>query len=119
MPATRIRRSNDWVLVAIARDNATAEEWQQLLADAHIDAELRLADPAAAGMPSSIVRPWATPTPTFVSYPLYVRQGDRAVARRIIRERGGLGGMPLDRAALVGALVVVGLTLLVVAVAVL
>jgi hypothetical protein len=50
--------------------------------------------------------------PSLVSYPLYVLKRDRAAARRIIGDRGGLGSMSFDRGAVIGAVSVVCLTML-------
>jgi hypothetical protein len=101
-------------MVAVAKDGRTAETWQQLLEDEDIPTEIRLGDPAIAGEPSRAAQ-WGrsfSPIPSLVSYPLYVRRRDRRAARSILGEHADLGGLPVDRGVVAGALAVVGLTLL-------
>lgn len=101
-------------MVAVAKDAPTAESWQLQLDDADIAAEIRMADPAIAGMPSAAARWFANPTPipALVSYSLYVQARDRRAAKDILAESPELQGPRLDRNAVLGAVAVVGLTLL-------
>jgi len=46
MSARRVRNPDRWVMVAVEKDGRTAEQWQQLLDDAGIEAQVRIDDPA-------------------------------------------------------------------------
>jgi hypothetical protein len=102
-------RTGGWALVAIARDELTAEAWQALLADEGIEAQVRIDDAAKAGMPSRTLFPlgYIEPGRSLFSYPLYVRAADRRVARQVLRDRADFSGPSIDRRAILGALAVV------------
>ncbi len=101
-------------MVAVAKDALTAESWQQLLEDAHVLAEIRMADPAIAGMPSAAARWFGNPTPipALVSYSLYVQARDRRVARSVLAQSPELNGPNIDRNTVLGAVAVVGATMI-------
>ncbi len=112
MPARRVRNPDDWVMVAIAKDDFTVESWQHDLEAAGIESQVRLGDPAMAGITVGAARGYVSPVATLVSYPLYVRARNRRAARSILAESPELQGPRLDRNAVLGAVAVVGLTLL-------
>lgn len=85
--------------MAVARDEVTAEEWQRLLSGEGIEAQVRIDDPARAGMPGHTAFPlgYTEPGLSLFSYPLYVRRQQRREARRLLGEqvefsRSGLSG---------------------------
>ncbi|HRC62384.1 MAG TPA: hypothetical protein PLX85_04085 [Dehalococcoidia bacterium] len=105
MPRRLVRRSRsparpgDWALVAVAKDEVTAEEWQRLLSGEGIEAQVRIDDPARAGMPGRTAFPlgYTEPGLSLFSYPLYVRRQQRREARQLLGEqvefsRSGLSG---------------------------
>lgn len=98
-----------WALVAVAKDEATAEAWQSLLADGGIEAEVRIDDPARAGMPSRTGFPlgYMEPGLSLFSYPVYVRSDERRAARRLLRDRAEVIGPRLDGRTVLGAVAVV------------
>lgn len=115
---TRRRRIADgWALVAIARDAATAEQWQALLVEHGIDAHVRVAEPERAGMVGRGTTPVSfMEDASMLSYAVYVEQSDREAARALLEGRSGLGPMRLDRTTLLGTFGVLGGTLLLVVV---
>lgn len=96
-------------MVAIAKDETTAEAWQALLADAGIEAQVRIDDAAKAGMPSRTLFPlgYVEPGRSLFSYILYVRPGDRREARRVLRDRADFSGARVDMRTVAGAVTVV------------
>lgn len=109
MPRLPGRHRNARALVAIARDEATAEAWQGLLADAGIEAQVRIDSPERAGMPGRVSFPlgYAQPGLSLFSYPLYVHPRDRRAARAVLRRKAELGAAPVDRTMVIGAVAVV------------
>ena len=105
-------------MVAVAKDATTVEGWQRLLEDAGMDAQIHIDDAALAGMPSrGTANGYIEPGGSIYSYPLYVLARDRRAARQLLaREADFGGGLRLDAGTVLGALAVVGGSLLLVVV---
>jgi hypothetical protein len=112
MPARRVRNPDEWVMVAVAKDDSTIESWQRDLEAAGIESEVRLGDPAMAGITVGAARGYVSPVATLVSFPLYVRARDRRAARTVLAQSPELEGPSIDRNAVIGAVAVVGATVL-------
>jgi hypothetical protein len=107
-------------MVAVAKDTTTAEAWQRLVQAAGIEAEVRIGDPAVAGIPSPkwILGNYEPGTGPY-SYPLYVQARDRRAARAVLARKAEFGVMKLDRTAVLGAFAVLGATMITIVVIVL
>lgn len=99
-------------MVAIAKDDFTVESWQHDLEAAAIESEVRLGDPAMAGTTVGAARGYVSPVATLVSFPLYVRARDRRAARTVLAQSDELKDPSIDRNAILGAIAVVGATML-------
>lgn len=81
-----------WVLLAIARDAQTAEQWQDALDSDGIESEVRIADAVLTGR-SSVLTYVNSPTDAqFFSFAVWVLAADREQASRTLVDAGWDGG---------------------------
>ena len=84
-----------WVLLAVARDGETAEQWTAALADAGVDAQARIGDAVQLTKGSSFW-PAMNPGDGLFAFPLFVRAEQRQEAASVLVDRGwdGRSGWP-------------------------
>jgi hypothetical protein len=104
-----LRTSDDrWVLLAVARDDTTADRWAQALNAAGVDSEVRIGDAVELlGRPSALSGAAAGPDFLF-AFPLYVPAEQRDAAARALIDAGWDGRHGSRGGALAPSLVIRG-----------